>query len=497
MLKNPIIPGFAPDPSITYWDGYYYIVTSTFEYFPGVTLWRSANLVSWENIGAVLTRGSQLNLDKALPSSGLYAATIRVNNSGRFYVVTTNKYTHENFICHTDDILGEWSEISFITSDGIDPSLLFLPDGRCFYTSNGSVDGKRCIKGAFINPDNGQLLEDFHLLSTGCGGSSPEGPHVYYINNWYYLMLAEGGTGYGHHEVILRSQSIYGPYEKNPNNPILSHVSRKGHVIQATGHADLIETPQGEWYAVFLAIRVKPRPLLHHLGRETFLAKVEWKDNWPMIGDEGKVELSYATGPDCIDNDDYSVQFSKPIASWHSLKVRKPKDNCYIINTKEKKLILVGEENINTPLAHPTLLAFRQRGFHEKMEAILSISNLEGRAGIASWLSSDYHYRLEIKKTKKHVVASLVRHIHDFEATTKKMLLPILNDVKLTITSDENYYYFFVNGIFLDKASVYGLSQEGTMYNSFTGALFAVYAEEGKATFLEGITMKSISEENK
>ena len=131
------------------------------------------------------------------------------------------------------------------------------------------------------------------------------------------------------------------------------------------------------------------------------------------------------------------------------------------------------------------------------MEAILSISDLEGRAGIASWLSSDYHYRLEIKKTKKHVGASLIRHIHDFEATTKKIMLPILNDVKLAITSDENYYYFFVNGIFLDKASVYGLSQEGTMYNSFTGALFAIYAEEGKATFLEGITMKSIKEENK
>ena len=163
MFTNPIIPGFAPDPSITFYNGIYYLVTSTFEYFPGVTLWSSTDLVSWSYHSSILTKTSQLNLDKANSSSGLYAASIRVNAAGRFYMVTTNKFTHENFICHTDDINKEWSEINFIAKDGIDPSLLFLPDGRCFYTSNGSVDGVRGIKGAFINPDTGELLEDFHL----------------------------------------------------------------------------------------------------------------------------------------------------------------------------------------------------------------------------------------------------------------------------------------------------------------------------------------------
>ena len=492
MYKNPVIPGFAPDPSIVYWNGFYYLVNSTFEYFPGITLYKSSDLVNWEYKGAVLTRTSQLNLDKAQSSSGLYAATIRVNQNGRFYMVTTNKYTHENFICHTDDIDGEWSEISFISEDGIDPSLLFLPDGSCFYTSNGSVDGVKCIKGAFIDPDSGKLLEDFHLLTTGLNGHATEGPHIYFINGWYYLMFAEGGTGYGHYEAIMRSKDIHGPYEKNPNNPILSHVPRKGHRIQATGHADLINTPQGDWYAIFLAIRVKPRPLLHHIGRETFLSKVTWNDEWPVVGDNGYVELEYADGPEQITSKDYSVSFDKDISSYPYLKVRVPKDECYILDKDKKTLTLIGEEPINTFLGHPTLLAFRQKGFHEKMEVTLDTSTLKGTAGIASWLSSDYHYRLECKINNDNLSISLIRHLHDFEAVTEQLTLPLSTTLRLTITSDEDFYYFYADSQLVGKASVYGLANESTMYNTFTGALFAIYAENGKATFIDKIHMESL-----
>lgn len=492
MYKNPIIPGFAPDPSITYHDGYYYLVNSTFEYFPGVPIYRSPDLVNWEYISSVLTKKSQLNLDRAQSSSGLYAATIRVDNNGRFYMVTTNKYTHENFICHTDDIEGEWSDISFISQDGIDPSLLFLPDGRCFYTSTGSVDGVKCIKGAFIDPDSGKLLEDFHLLTTGCNGHATEGPHIYYIDGFYYLMFAEGGTGYGHYEAIMRAKDIHGPYETDPNNPILSHVPRKGHRIQATGHADLIQTPNGDWYAVFLAIRVKPRPLLHHIGRETFLAPVTWTGGWPVIGDNGYVELEYDIGPEQKEVKDYSFSFDKDLSTYPYLKVRVRKDECYIQDKVKKTLTLIGEEPINTFLGHPTLLAFRQRGFHEKMEVILDTSTLIGRTGIASWLSSDYHYRLECKKEDEHLSISLIRHLHDFEAVTEQMALPFTPTLRLTIISDEEFYYFYAAKHLVGKASVYGLANESTMYNTFTGALFAIYAEQGKATFIDEVHMESL-----
>ncbi len=494
MFDNPVIPGFAPDPSVTYYNGYYYLVNSTFEYFPGVTLWRSGDLVSWDYLGAVLTRESQLDLSQARPSSGLYAATIRVSPAGRFYVVTTNKYTLGNFVVHTDDIdSGVWSEPAFITKDGIDPSLLFLPDGRCFYTSNGKAGGVKGIVGAFINPDTGELLGDLKLLTPGCGGPSVEGPHIYYKDGWYYLMEAEGGTEYGHHEVILRSKDISGPYEKNPHNPILSHVSRKRHPIQATGHADLIEAPDGKWWAVFLAIRVKPRPLLHHLGRETFLAPVEWKDGWPVIGDEGKVELEYECGPGQKKTRDYSVSFGEEIGKYPYLKVRVPKDGCYSLDTAGKTLTLHGDDTISSPLGHPTMLLFRQRGFRERMSATLDLTTLTGDAGITVFLSCDYHYRLEVRKNGEKVSVALIRHIHDFEAETESMTLPLSHALALEIVSDDENYSFYAGGRFLGKATVYALAAEGCMNMCFTGSLFGVYAEKGDAVFLDGIEMESIT----
>ncbi len=496
MFKNPVIPGFAPDPSVVFHNGWYYLVNSTFEYFPGVTVWKSRDLVSWEYLHGALRREEDLNLEKANPSSGLYAATIRVNESGRFYIVTTNKYTLGNFIIHTDDIeSGEWSEPAFITKDGIDPSLLFLPDGRCFYSSNGKADGVKGIVGAFINPDTGELQEPLRLLTTGCGGPSVEGPHIYLKDGWYYLMEAEGGTEYGHHEVILRSKDIYGPYEKNPSNPILSHVARKRHPIQATGHADLVEAPDGKWWGVFLAIRVKPRPLLHHLGRETFLSPVEWKDGWPVIGDNGYVELEYDCSPDQKIERDYSVSFSQDLEKYPYLKVRVPKRECYVIDKAERTLTLHGEDDIKKPLGHPTMLLFRQRGFRERMSVNLDLGSLTGSAGITVFLSSDYHYRMEVRKHTDSVSVSLIRHIHDFEAETEKISLYHLPDtLSLEIRSDDEYYWFYSGGILLARATVYGLAAEGCMNMCFTGALFGVYAQEGDALFLDGIKMESIEE---
>ena len=497
MFNNPVIPGFAPDPSVTYYNGNYYLVNSTFEYFPGVTLWKSSDLVSWDYLGGVLNRESQLDLTRARPSSGLYAATIRVNPStGRFYVVTTNKYTLGNFVVHTDDITsGVWSEPAFIAKDGIDPSLLFLPDGRCFYTSNGKAGDVKGIVGAFINPDTGELKEPLRLLTTGCGGPSVEGPHIYYRDGWYYLMEAEGGTEYGHHEMILKSRDIYGPYEENPRNPILSHVSRKKHPIQATGHADLIEAPDGRWWAVFLAIRVKPRPLLHHLGRETFLAPVEWKDGWPVIGDGGNVELMYECGPEQKTENDYSVSFTEKLDKYPCLKVRVPKDDCYSLDTEKRTLTLHGDDDINTPLGHPTMLLFRQRGLRERMSVKLEEETLTGRAGITSFLSESYHYRMEVKKDGEKIYVSLIRHIHDFEAVTESITLPLTDTLALEIESDDENYFFYAGGRLLGKATVYGLAAEGCMNMCFTGALFGVYAENGDAVFLDGIKMESIIED--
>jgi alpha-N-arabinofuranosidase len=203
---NPVIRGCFPDPSICYADGYYYLVCSSFQYFPGIPLFRSVDLVEWEQIGHCLTRKSQLNLNRANSSEGLFAPTIRYNE-GRFYMVVTNQSGGGNFYVYTDDIMGEWSDPIFINRPGIDPSLLF-DDDKVYFMSNGVDDyGKYGISLCEVNIETGEILTTSRCISQGSGGRFVEAPHLYHIREYYYLLLAEGGTEFGHMATIFRSKS--------------------------------------------------------------------------------------------------------------------------------------------------------------------------------------------------------------------------------------------------------------------------------------------------
>lgn len=495
MYNNPIIKGFNPDPSICFADGKYYLAVSTFEYFPGVTVYESEDLVNWKYCSSVLTRESQLDLEGCRNSSGIYAPTLRYHD-GRFYMVTTNKNIRWNFIVHSDDIHAGWSEPYPVSRFGIDPSLFFDEDGQCYYTSNGTIDGKRGILGAYIDPDSGRLKEPVELVSRGCSGYATEGPHIYRRNGWYYLLISEGGTEFGHHCAILRSQSINGPYEQNPNNPILSHTHRKGHRIQSIGHADLLQVNDGTWIAVFLGVRLPGKALLHNLGRETFLASVTWIDDWPVIGTNGTVEEEMwdmeAVSPA---SEVLTLPFTAPFRDYPILTVRKPKPQCYIQNVGNATLTLLGEEPLSSTEGTPTLLALRQQEFYSLFEATLDLKNLIGKAGIAAWYNTDYHLKLQVSRLdSENIEVSLVRHIHDFEAVTERINMSLdggTDCVRLQIISDEEYYHFFCNDQEIGKASVACLCTEGTMYMTFTGVLFAIWAEAGQATFLDGLRIES------
>lgn len=266
--RNPVIPGFHPDPSVCRVGDDYYLVTSSFEYFPGVPLFHSKDLVHWRQIGHCLTRVSQLDLSEARSSAGIYAPTIRFRD-GTFYMTTTNVSGRGNFIVTTDDPHGEWSDGVAVDHPGIDPDLFFDEDGIVYYTTSYNQG----IYQSRIDAKTGQRFSDPRLIWSGTGGQYPESPHIYRIGDWYYLFIAEGGTEYGHMETVARSKRPEGPYESCPDNPILSHRSIQS-PIQATGHADLVQTPDGDWWAVFLGIRPVGYPFRHHLGRETFLAPV-------------------------------------------------------------------------------------------------------------------------------------------------------------------------------------------------------------------------------
>ena len=189
---NPVVRGFYPDPSVCKANGKYYMVCSSFQYFPGVPLFESTDLVNWKQIGHVLTRKSQVMLDKINSSGGVFAPTIRYND-GRFYMVTTNDTTHENFYVYTDDIYGEWSEPITVAQGGIDPSLYF-EDGRTFFMSNGrDDDGIDGVTQCEINIETGEKLTGSTCIWHGTGGRFLESPHLYRIGGYYYLMAAEGG----------------------------------------------------------------------------------------------------------------------------------------------------------------------------------------------------------------------------------------------------------------------------------------------------------------
>jgi xylan 1,4-beta-xylosidase len=287
-FRNPIISGFHPDPSICRVGDDYYMVNSSFEFFPGVPIFHSKDLVHWQQIGYCLTRKSQLRLDHARASGGIYAPTLRYHD-GTFYMVTTLVDGGGNFYVTAKNPEGPWSEPIWLDHGGIDPSLLFDDDGTVYYTQHEGM-GDGYIAQSKLDVKTGKLDGGLKEIWRGTGGVWPEGPHLYKIKGEYFLMIAEGGTEYGHMVTIARSDSPWGPFVGDPNNPILTHRNRSDHPIQATGHGDLVETPDG-WWMVCLGIRPQGGRF-HHLGRETFLAPVTWTaDNWPVANGNGSIEL--------------------------------------------------------------------------------------------------------------------------------------------------------------------------------------------------------------
>ncbi|GAA1952441.1 glycoside hydrolase family 43 protein [Microbacterium deminutum] len=290
MSATPIVGGFHPDPSVCRVGDDYYLVNSSFEYLPGVPIFRSRDLVAWQLIGNVLDREDQLVLPSSAGSSGIFAPTIR-HHDGRFFMITTsiNTVSDGHLIVSATDPAGPWTTpVQTRGAVGIDPDLFWDEDGTCYLTW-ASGWGETPIMQVVIDPGTGTLHSEPRGLSRGTGLAHPEGPHIYRRGDWYYLLLAEGGTERGHTVTISRSRTVAGPYEGNPANPILSHRSTAD-PVQNTGHADLVETADG-WAMVYLGVRpVGPSPSFHLNGRETFLAGVEWVDDWPVV-DETAFEV--------------------------------------------------------------------------------------------------------------------------------------------------------------------------------------------------------------
>jgi alpha-N-arabinofuranosidase len=291
VFGNPVLPGCHPDPSICRAGDDFYLVTSTFEWFPGLPVFHSRDLVHWRRIGHALDRPEQLPLDGVPASGGLYAPTLR-HHDGTFYLVCTLVDGPEwsgHFVMTASDPAGPWSDAHRLDGEGIDPSLFFDDDGRAWCTGTrptGRYEGHTEIWLREFDPAALALTGEEHVIWDGAlkGAIWSEGSHLYKAGGRYYLLTAEGGTALDHAVMVARADAVTGPYEGNPRNPILTNRNLgAGHPIVGAGHADLVETPGGEWWMVLLAMRP------HHgdrcaLGRETFLAPVVWEDGWPATG---------------------------------------------------------------------------------------------------------------------------------------------------------------------------------------------------------------------
>ena len=484
--KNPIIPGFNPDPSICRVGDDFYLVTSTFEFFPGVPIYHSKNLINWKLINHCLTTDTQLPLQGAVVSKGIYAPTLRYHN-GVFFMTTTNVSCGGNFIVHTNDIYGEWSEPVYIDQGGIDPSL-FWDDDVCYFVSNLSDDpaDKQAIYVCEIDPFTGEKFTRSRCISPGCGGRYPEAPHIYKENGYYYLMLAEGGTEYGHMVTMQRARDIYGPYEKCPHNPILSHRDTPG-PIQATGHADIIEDQNGNWWLVCLAIRPVGDMLLHHIGRESFLAPVTWKDGWPIVGNNGTIDFEMegplpGPAPTPVSHD-FEDSFDKDKLDLRWSFVRNPIRECYRLE-KGRLNLIGGQDDLSTNCGNPTMIAARQQEFDMEVTA-----NIEGeiqngqRSGLTAFYNSDYHYDILITNDEGQHCVCLRKRVADIDVVVASHVIEYNGSIRFKIVSNAEWYTFFYenDGSFVElgrgKTSL--LATEITHPMTFTGTFLGIFTEQG------------------
>ena len=451
--KNPIIRGFYPDPSVCRVGSKYYLVTSTFHYFPGVPVFESDDLINWKQIGHCLTRESQLPLEGCHTSGGIFAPTIRYNK-GRFYMTTTNVTAGGNFYVYTDDIYGEWSEPIWVKQEGIDPSLYFEGTSAFFMSNGHDSAGKPAILQTEINIDTGELIGETRALWGGTGGRYLESPHLYRIGDYYYLTVAEGGTEYGHMVTYARSKSLWGPFEAYPDNPVLTNRNLGGYVIQGVGHADLVDDPQGNWWIFHLGFRqISKWEPFHHLGRETFLMPVDFsEDGWFTI--PGGVTLETVETLRITAEQKYDDSITE-------------NDWIYLRKFEKNKYDFSGD---SIGIKPGGFMAVRQREFD--MEVSVSVKVNDGSAGLTVYMDENHHYDLVYDGT----AVKLMLNIGDIKHEAKS--LDLSGEVKLKITSDSINYRFFANEIELGKAQTRYLSSEVAC--GFTGVVVGLFSQSSE-----------------
>jgi alpha-N-arabinofuranosidase len=486
--ENPILRGFYPDPSICRVGEDYYLATSSFEYFPGVPIFTSRDLVHFRQVGHALTRPSQLLLSGVPSSQGIYAPTIR-HHDGTFYLVTTIMPGGKSFIVTTQDPAGEWSEpIPIVELDrSMDPSLFFDDDGKVYYTRHGGGE-RGGIYQAEIDVRTGKLDAEARLIWKGTGDIWPEGPHLYELGGLYYLLISEGGTGYGHALTVARSRSPFGPFEPYQKNPILTHRGLGGHPIQATGHGDLVSAESGAWFMALLGIR-PPDGAHHQIGRETFLAPVELSpDGWPIVNGGAPLELRMHVdglpAPRPLPGPPSRTDFDSELGpEW--IHVRNPEADGYSLRERPGFVRLRGSSATIDDVASPTFVGRRQQHYtcHAAARLEFAPAGPGQEAGLVVRQNEQNHYDLLVVASEQKRCARLRARVKGAYSVVGEMELSD-GPVTLSIDAAPSSYSFLVEGAdgrrqALGELSAVPLSSEAA--GGFTGAVLGLYATAGEA----------------
>lgn len=483
---HPILCGFNPDPSICKVEDIYYLVTSTFEFFPGLPIYASTDLITWELVSHVVYRQDQFSFDKMGASRGLFAPTIRFHK-GTFYVTVCDVTEKGNCMLTSTNILGPWSDPMPLAIEGIDPSLFFDDDDRCYLTTNANVDGRNGIALVEIDAKTGNFISSPISICAGAGGRYPEAPHLYKINTFYYLLLGEGGTEYGHCVTLFRSNSITGPYESSPSNPILSHRDKSDDPFQCTGHADVFQDADDVWWAVFLATRPLEGVLLHNLGRETFLSPLRWDENgWFIIEDRSEMQLSEV------------LRTRLPLGfddkRW--LHCRIPEKDAFSSTEKPGELRVRGNgKRLTDDKGNPSFAGIRQAQHNATFKATLKVDDKAFEAGLTAYYNDQYHYALVVDRNEQGVVRLRSEHcLHGIlYVVSEEVLVLNSSDLVLEIVCDQHFYRFFCMGKEMTMGKTAALCTEGTQTMTFTGVLLGLFAVQGTVVFSDVVYSDEIS----
>ncbi|WP_231733318.1 MULTISPECIES: glycoside hydrolase family 43 protein [unclassified Phenylobacterium] len=499
--RNPILRGFYPDPSLTRVGDDFYLVTSTFAYFPGLPVFHSRDLVNWTQIGNAIDRPDQLDFKDLGLSRGVFAPTIS-HRDGTFYILNTCVDCGGNYLITAKDPSGPWSDPIWIKDvDGIDPSFFFDEDGRTWLLNNGPPEG------APLYPGHRAIwIQEFDLAARKPIGprkvlvnggvdlsTKPiwiEGPHIFKRGGWYYLSCAEGGTAEGHSQVILRSRNVLGPYEPWSGNPILTQRGLprgRPHPITSAGHAQLVQTAKGEWWASFLATQPYAGDF-YNTGRETFLLPVKWTDDgWPVILPSGQAiprthrrpDLPPAPAGTPPEREEFDGKALGP--EW--MTIRNPRGPWYRLDAGT--LVLEGAEPLGGS-GHPAYAGRRQQHVNAEAATRVRFTPARGgdRAGLVALQSPDFFYALTVGREGGAMVVALERRAGPKAPVNGEVVatapVPAGQPVELKITA-RGGRYDFAYALAPGRWTTLAADQDGTILSTktaggFVGATFGLYA---------------------